>query len=173
MDSQKFALRFLPAFSDFAFLAPAVLLFAVMGGTRVMLSDGDTGWHIRSGDWIIEDGRPAAIDFFSFTKPGQPWYAFEWLWDVSFAWLHGRAGMAGVILASVVVICLTSLLLFRLVRRQGTNDLIAFAVTLLAMLGSSVHFLARPHLFSMLFAVILLDLLERRRRTGRDVPWAA
>jgi len=173
MDGNKFALRFFPSLSDFAFLAPAVLLFAVMAGTRAMLADSDTGWHIRAGDWILENGRLPTIDLFSFTKPAQPWYAWEWLWEASFAWLHRHAGMAGVILASVVVICLTSLLLFRLIRRQCTNDLIALAVTVLAMFGASVHFPARPHLFSLLFAVILLRLLARSRQSGHDVPWAA
>src|SRR5258708_17091434 len=122
MDRQKFALRFFPSLSDFAFLAPAVLLFAVMGGTRVMLSDGDTGWHIRSGDWILEHGRPPAIDFFSFTKPGQPWYAFEWLWDVSFAWLHGRAGMAAGTLSSAARIWPSSPLLSSRGPSAGRND---------------------------------------------------
>jgi len=37
----------------------------------------------------------------------------------------------------------------------------------------SLHFLARPHLFSFLFAVVLLGLLEGRRESGRDVPWVA
>jgi hypothetical protein len=173
MNRKNFVVRSFPSLSDFAFLAPAVLLFAVMAGTANMLADADTGWHIRAGDWILDHHRLPTTDFFSFTKVGQPWFAWEWLWEVSFAWLHRSAGMAGVILASVLVVCLTSALLFRFVRRQCTNDLIAFAVTVLAVFGLSLHFLARPHLFSFLFAVILLDLLERRRQAGRDVPWAA
>ena len=171
--SEAFLLRFFPSLSDFAFLAPIIMLFAVMSGTRNMLGDSDTGWHIRAGDWILEHGRFPSTDFFSFTKPGQPWYAWEWLWEISFAWLHRYTGMLGVILVCITVICLTSLLLFRIVRQQVANDLIAFAVTLAAMFGMSLHFLARPHLFSMLFAVILLGMLERGRRAGRDVPWAA
>ena len=173
MDRKRLVVGAFPSLSDFAFLAPAVLLFAVMAGTANLLADADTGWHIRAGDWILDHHRFPTTDFFSFTKAGQPWFAWEWLWEVSFAGLHRWVGMAGVILASVMAICLTSLLLFRLIRRQCTNDLIAFAVTVLAVFGLSLHFLARPHLFSFLFAVILLDLLERRRLAGRDVPWMA
>ena len=167
------AVRALPSLSDFAFLVPAVLLFCVMAGTANMLADADTGWHLRAGDWILDHHRFPTTDFFSFTKSGQPWFAWEWLWEVSFAWLHRYAGMAGVIFVSVLAVCLTSMLLFRLVHRQAANRLIAFAVTVLAVFGLSLHFLARPHLFSFLFAVILLDLLERRHQTGRDVPWVA
>ena len=173
MTPRRLFQRCFPSLGDFAFLAPAILLFAVMSGTADMLGDGDVGWHIRAGDWILDHHRLPTSDFFSFTKSGQPWFAWEWLWEASFALLHRLAGMPGVILASVVVICLTSRLLFGFVRRHSSNHLIAFAVTVLAVFGMSLHFLARPHLFSFLFAVVLLDLLERRRESGRDVPWIA
>ena len=173
MSPRKLFIRCFPSLNDFAFLAPAILLFCIMYGTTSMLGDGDTGWHIRAGDWILDHHRFPTADFFSFTKPGQPWFAWEWLWEISFAWLHRHTGMPGVILASVVILCLTSMLLLRLIRRQSKSNPIAVGVMILAVLGMSVHFLARPHLFSFLFTVILLLLLDRRRESGRDVPWIA
>jgi hypothetical protein len=173
MDNKNVVVRLLPSLSDLAFLAPAVLLFCVMAGTANLLADSDTGWHLRAGDWILDHHAFPTTDFFSFTKSGQPWFAWEWLWEVSFAALHRLAGMPAVLLASVVVLSFTSLLLFRLIRRQSSNDLIAFAVTVLAVFGMSIHFLARPHLFSFLFAAILLNLLERHRLAGLDVGWSA
>ena len=165
--------RCFPSLTDFAFLAPAVLLFCIMSGAAGLLGDGDTGWHIRAGDWILDHHRLPTADFFSFTKPGQPWFAWEWLCEVSFAGIHRVAGMAGVILVSVLVLSVTSLLLFRLIRRRSRNSLVACALLAVAVLGMSLHFLARPHLFSFLFAAILLNLLEQRREAGRDVPWIA
>src|SRR5690242_5861795 len=165
MNARNLLRRCFPSLTDFAFLAPAILLFCLMAGAVGLLADGDTGWHIRAGDWILDHHRAPTFDFFSFTKPGQPWYAWEWLWEVAFAWLHRQTGMAGVILANVIVLCTTSMLLFRLIRRRSNNDLIACGVTVLAILGMSLHFIARPHLFSFLFAVILLDMLDRRRES--------
>jgi hypothetical protein len=121
--------------------------------------------------WILDHHRLPTFDFFSFTKSGQPWFAWEWLWEISFAWIHRHTGMAGVILGSVVTLCLTSMQLFSLIRRRTKSGLIASGVTVLAVLGMSIHFLARPHLFSFLFTVILLKLLDRRRESGRDLPW--
>jgi len=173
MDAQKFALRFFPSLTDLAFLAPLAVLFWLMNGTHTLLLDGDTGWHIRTGEWILTHGHVPTTDLFSFTKAGQPWFAWEWLWDVAFAWLHGHGGMAAVLLASVFVICLTFALLFRVVRSQCGNDWIAFAVTALAVDGSSIHFLARPHLFTLLFIVILYWILERVRTAGSGLLLAA
>jgi len=156
-------IRLFPSLTDVVFLMPIVFLFTRMGGAKRLLGDGDTGWHIRTGEWIMQHGSVPTTDIFSYTKAGQPWYAWEWLWDVAFAWLHRQGGMAAVVLASMLVLCITFALLFRLVRRSCPNVLIAFAATVCAIAGSTVHWLARPHLFTLLFTVMFLALLERAR----------
>src|ERR1700693_4222618 len=101
-------IRFLPSMTDFAFLMPLIFIFAGMHGAKTLLGDGDTGWHVRTGEWILAHGRVPDKDVFSFTRPGQPWFAWEWLWDVGAAWLHQHFGMAAVVLASMCVLALTS-----------------------------------------------------------------
>jgi len=159
--------RLLPSLSDVAFLMPAILLFLRLDGARHLLSDGDTGWHIRAGEWMLANGRVPDKDIFSYTKAGEPWFAWEWLWDVIFGWLHQQAGMAAVVVASMLALSVTFLLLFRLARRSTSNVLLAFGATMLAIAGSTMHWLARPHLFTLLFVVIFCSLLERVREQGR------
>ncbi|HEV2198377.1 MAG TPA: hypothetical protein VGR73_01045 [Bryobacteraceae bacterium] len=161
----------MPSLTDVAFLYPLVYLFSGLDGVRTMLADGDTGWHIRTGEWILAHGAVPRQDMFSFTKPGAPFFAWEWLWDVCFAWIHGRWGLGGVALVSIFVLCLTSALLYKLVlaatvRAGRENPLVAIVLTGLAMGGASMHWLARPHLFSMLFLLIFVAILERARGAG-------
>jgi len=153
--------RVLPSLTDLAFLMPLIFIFGRLNGARALLGDGDTGWHVRTGQWILANHRVPYTDIFSFSRPGQPWFAWEWLSDVIFALLHQRWGMAGVVLASLTLICLTSAALFRLVRRKCDNGLVAIAVTLLATGGCAIHWLARPHLFTLLFFVITLHIAAR------------
>jgi hypothetical protein len=160
-------IRLFPSLTDVAFLMPIFYLFAVMDGAKTMLGDGDTGWHIRTGDWILANGTVPSVDIFSYTKPGEPWFAWEWLWDVAFAYLHQQWGMEAVVLTSILVLCVTFALLFRLVTRSCGNALAAATVTILAMMASALHWLARPHLFTLLFSVIFLGILYRVRE-GRS-----
>src|SRR5579863_5152151 len=160
--------RLMPSMTDVAFLLPMILLFAGLQGVRTLLGDGDTGWHIRVGEWIMAHGQVPHQDMFSFTKPGEPFYAWEWLWDVSFAWVHLHWGLGGVVLVSLVVISTASALLYRLVYRRCGNALVAIVLTGLADCGASIHWLARPHLITMLMMVIFLTILERGRRQGPD-----
>lgn len=161
----------LPSFTDVAFAAPLIFLFGKLDGAATLLGDGDTGWHIRAGEWMLANGRVPRTDMFSFTRPGEPWFAWEWLWDLCFGWLHQAAGMEAVVLASVLVLSVTSALLYRLVRSMCGNVPVAIGVTLLAVMASSIHWLARPHLFTMLFLVVFLGLVERAR-AGRPLVLA-
>jgi len=78
-------------------------------------------------------------------------------------------------LFSILLIAVTSLLLFRLARRKS-NAIVALAVTMAAAAASSVHWLARPHLITLLFMVLFCGALERVR-DGRTrlagVPYLA
>jgi hypothetical protein len=164
--------RLLPSLTDVAFLLPVILLFAGLRGVRTLLGDGDTGWHVRIGEWILAHGQVPRQDMFSFTKPGQPFFAWEWLWDVGAAWLHQRWGMQAVVLASLLVIALTTVLLYRLVFRRCGNPLVSIALTGLASAAASVHWLARPHLVTMLMMMVFLTLLERVREGHTAWLWS-
>ena len=72
-------------------------------GWSGLLADADAGWHIRTGEYILDNHTVPYQDLYLFSKPGAPWYAWEWLWDVAFAWLHLRWGMAAVVVALVLL----------------------------------------------------------------------
>jgi hypothetical protein len=92
--SRKFGwpVRLLPSLTDVVILFPVLFVMLKMQGVSTLLGDGDTGWHIRTGEWILQNRRVPHNDIFSFSKPGQTWFAWEWAWDVCFAWLHQQGG---------------------------------------------------------------------------------
>jgi hypothetical protein len=177
METQRsqFALKLMPSFTDFAFLMPMVFLFGRMNGVKTLLSDCDTGWHIRTGEWILANHAVPARDIFSYSKPGDPWFAWEWLSDILFAWLNAHGGLRTVVLFGTLLLAVTFMLLFRLVLRKS-NTITAISVTMLAAAASSIHWLARPHLFTLLFLVVFYGALENVRE-GRTrfagIPYLA
>ena len=119
-------------------------------------------------NWSLETGRVPVADPFSFTRPGQPWFAWEWL--------VGRAVRAAVPLArdwravaamAGVVLALAATALFARMLRRGAGLWIALAAALAAASASSIHYLARPHVFSILFYTRgAVDSGRRPARTG-------
>jgi hypothetical protein len=149
----------------------SILAWLFLGGSGAMalLGDGDTGWHIRTGDYILSHHQFPKQDLFSFSRAGQPWFAWEWLSDVLFSALHKAGGLAAVALMAGVLIAGTSAVLFRYMIWQGSNLLAAVLLMLIASSASTIHWLARPHLFSYLFLAAAIWLLEADRR--RRTPW--
>jgi hypothetical protein len=154
----------MPSLSDLAFLTPILVLFWCTTGVGWLLTDSDTGWHIRAGEWILKTLRVPATDLFSFTKAGQPWFAWEWLSDVLMALIHRDFGLAGIVLASLLLLGATSVYVYRSTLAESGHRVIAIVLTGLAMSASTVHWLARPHLVTPFFAALFCWVLNRTER---------
>src|SRR3981081_1160678 len=131
----------MPSLSDLAFLTPILVLFWCTTGLGWLLTDSDTGWHIRAGEWILKTGRVPATDLFSFTKAGQPWFAWEWLSDVLMGVIHRDFGLAGIVLVSLLLLGATSVCVYRSTLAESGHRVIAIVLTGLAMSASTVHWL--------------------------------
>ena len=156
-----------PSLSDLAFLIPILALFWCTTGVGWLLTDSDTGWHIRTGEWILRNGRVPAVDIFSFTRPCSPWFAWEWLSDVMMAAVHHAAGLRGIVLLSLFLLSLTSTCIYRNAVAESGHRLIAITLTSLGMAASTIHWLTRPHLVTPLLAAVFLGTLIRVERTGK------
>jgi hypothetical protein len=162
-----------PSLPDVFFVVLLVSVFAQPAGMRALLHDGDTGWHIRTGDLVLASGHVPDVDRFSFTRPGAPWFAWEWGSDVLFAALYRWRGIAAVAWAAGTILALAATLLFARLLRRGCGLWIALAATLAAASASSVHYLARPHVFSILFYCVALWVIEEDRGVWLLVPLTA
>jgi hypothetical protein len=168
--ASRWARILIPSLSDLFFLAILVWLFLSGGaaGWQGLLADADVGWHIRTGDYILQHHAVPHQDLYSFSKPGAPWYAWEWLTDVIDGGLHQMAGLKGVVLASAVIIALFATALVRRMVWRGVHLLVALAVALLGVGAASIHFLARPHIYTLLFLSISMWLIEADRKSYRE-----
>ena len=148
-----------PSAGDVIFIALlAVLVFTPLSVR--LLGDAGIGWHIRTGQLILQTGKIPRVDPFSSTMQGKPWFAWEWLYDEAVGAANSSAGLDGVVVFNAAVIAFVFSLLFNLLRRRGTELCLALLLTILAAAASMVHFLARPHVTTWLFVVLWLRWLD-------------
>ena len=104
--SHRWGRLVVPSLLDLLFVALIGWLFMSSGphGWQSLLADADVGWHIRTGEYILDHHQVPHHDLYSFSKPGAPWYAWEWLTDVIDGLLYRWAGLKGVVLAAGVLI---------------------------------------------------------------------
>jgi hypothetical protein len=153
----------MPSAADLIFVALlGVLVFTPLAVK--LLGDAGIGWHIRTGQLILATHAVPRVDTFSATAHGQPWFAWEWMYDVVVGKLESALGLNGVVWFTAVVIAAVFAGLFRFLISRGTNFVVAIGLTLLATSASMIHFLARPHVVSWLFVLVwfwILDSVDR------------
>lgn len=163
---------------DLSLLLVAVTLFYALvlyQAPTQFFRDSDTGWHIRNGERILATGSVPQADPWSFAKPGQEWFAWEWGADVAMGWAHQRAGLRGVVVLYLALLALCSWLWMRLQWVYGGSFGLAAVFAAPLLTTAQLHWLARPHVFGWLCLLVALYLVERRRYTWLvplAVAWA-
>jgi hypothetical protein len=170
------AVRFLlPSVRDIIFI---FLFWSLLAGplSNRPLADPDIGWHIRTGERILATHSLPRTDTFSSTMHGQPWFAWEWLYDLLLGILHHACGLNGVVwLCALLVAAVFAKLLAQLLNRR-TGLLLAIVMMLLAEIAATIHLYARPHIVSWLFSLLWFVVLEKWERCDhvslpRWIPW--
>jgi hypothetical protein len=141
---------------DLATAAACVTLFYcifLFHGSAQLFRDSDAGWHIRNGETILTTRTVPHTDPYSFTRAGQPWFAWEWLSDLIDGALHRLGGLNAVALFYAAAIAFGVWLWFHLHWQLGGNFLIACAMAPLLLTTCSIHWLARPHVLGWLFVL--------------------
>jgi hypothetical protein len=171
--TSRWARLLIPSLSDLFFLAILIWLFMSSGaaGWEGLLTDADAGWHIRTGQYILDHHAVPRQDLYSFSKPGAPWYAWEWGSDVFYGLAHRLAGLKGVVLGAGVIIAIFATTLVRRMIWRRAHLFVALGVALLAVGASSIHFLARPHVFTLLFLSVSVWMVESDRAHSSPRIW--
>ncbi|HMV48817.1 MAG TPA: tetratricopeptide repeat protein [Blastocatellia bacterium] len=143
-----------------------VLQLLITNSWRFLL-DSDTGWHVRTGELILQNRAVPHQDPFSHTMPDASWFAWEWLTEALMAALHGWRGLAGVVGGAIFVLLASFALLYALMIRRGADPVVACVVTVFGAIAGIVGWLARPHLVSILMMALWYAMVEsfRRRRS--------
>jgi len=152
-----------------AILSVATIAYAlfVFGAGERFFRDSDSGWHIRNGQWIAAHRALPQTDPYSFSKAGRPWVAWEWGSDVLLGLAHRIDGLRGVTILVALAICACTWLWCRLGFAAGGDFFLTAAFAPLMITTASLHWLARPHVFSWLFLLGFLLYFERlRERVG-------
>jgi hypothetical protein len=148
----------LPDLGDIIFLVLVYLMTVLR--PDLLFSDGSTGWHLVSGNFILNQHLIPHSDLISYTFPGKPWVAYEWLADLGMALLVKIGGLNLLAVVSACAIALLSLMLYHRCRKEGGHFLLVTAIVVAGSLVASVHWLARPHLITFFGLYLFSTKLE-------------
>lgn len=145
-------------------IALFVMLFSL--ATRIPV-DTDTWWHIRSGEYTLNEGF-IYEDPFSHTRNDTVWINHSWGTQILLYGVYRVLGDAG--LALYTALLATGGMIFVYKACAGNTYLRAFSVVLGAV-TAAVFWSARPQMISFLFSTVILYILFSYKQHGKDYLW--
>jgi hypothetical protein len=158
-----------PSVSQLMIVAGALAAFAAAAFAPQMLWDGDTLWHLKTGEWMLAHHQIARTDPFSFTVPGKAWTNLEWLSELVMWPVCAAAGWSGVQLLFALALGAVAWIM----GAETARRLPAFswaAALFLALTCTTQSWLARPHLLVLPILALWTVQLMRAREAGRAPP---
>ncbi len=156
-----------PSVADLLFILVAPIK-SIRGAVRLTQSDGDLAAHIRMGETILRLRHLPAHSLASYTAAADPLVVHAWLSEVIFALLYRAGGLALIATFTGIVIAGTHGLVLIFLRKRGVDPRWALIAALMSLALGASHWLARPHMFSIVGAAVTLFLLESER-PGREL----
>jgi len=146
----------------------ALVLLGILGMSAHFAIDTDTWWHLKAGEWMVENGRIIQEDPFSYTKGGTPWqYPGVWL-QVGMYLLYDWFGPGALNIWTAVMV---TAIFYPVLRMSRGNVIFVAFVVLLAVIASAIYWNARPYLVSFLLFAFIYFILDRYYRRGKGKLW--
>lgn len=158
-----------PSVGDVLFTS--LFFIATQLGSNLTHRDGDLGRHIRLGRSILDTRLLPRVDIYSHTAAGGEMIPHEWIAQTVFAVIERWFGFDGIGVLVALVSALPWMILYRWMVRRSHTIGVSLGLALLGAAASMVHWAARPHMFTWLFVVVWVLLLEDLRRGRRTQVW--
>jgi hypothetical protein len=149
----------LPTIGFFFFLS---IEFWMFDHPDRVFQDPGTGRHLRTAEWILENGCVPRTDPLSYTKAGQPWIDFEWAFEATLGELYRAGGLALVAAFCYAIFATTILGVYRTLLQSGISLFAVLITTGFVFLTLHMHFSARPVLMTYLLFALVVEVWNRR-----------
>jgi hypothetical protein len=168
--TQELLRLFLPSLKDTLFIL--LFLGALISGPKMLNIDGDLPRHLLMGKYVIETGTPPAQEIFSYPYEGKPYVSHEWLAGVLYYLSYLLFGLNGVVILAGILIATTFTIIYSQAATEHGDLFLNFMLVILGAAVTSIHWIPRPHLFTMLFLAIWLIWTDRFSRGEPMKLWA-
>jgi hypothetical protein len=148
---------YLYIFSIFVFAAYYIFRWSIFAG------DTDLWYHMNGGRYILQYGIIPKDSYFSFITPPREWVDYYWLFQVIAFKIYSFTDYYGLVyFRAIIFISITLFIVVFLFKGQAKTSYlhltILFVLTFLFLLAR--YQLIRPHMFTYLFIVMFIYILE-------------
>lgn len=140
-----------------AFLA--LILLTIIFSLK-QINNPDIGFHLRSGQWIVENLEFPSKDVFTYTSTSNDYIDMQWLYQVVMYAVQSAFGYAGLTIINVLLILLSFYLLYRLMVFRQVQMPVIVSTLFLVLITVHIWFSYRPELITWIGILLTVFILE-------------
>jgi len=145
----------------FVFILIAVFSF------RTIL-DIDIGFHLKGGQWIIDNLKFHDKDVFTYTVNQNDYIALHWLYQVVIYGLFKISGYSLLTIFNSIFILTVYYMLYRVLREFDTPFWLISVLIFLSVFANEFRFIFRPEIITWLFFLIYIFILNKYYFSGKS-----
>lgn len=146
------------------YILAALVITALVCFFSTGISGNDFWWHVKAGEWMVENRSLPTIDVFSWYAKENSivWSSHEWLSQVFLYLVHNLGGDAGIFLFSLLsAIAMAMLIMVRNKEAIRNNILLSTLFFAPMVMQIKIMFFGRPHLISFFLIYATLHCLYK------------
>jgi len=147
----------------------AVLLTGIVMSLK-SLTEPDTWWQLRTGEWIVKNGKVPTHDIFSYTMNGSSWINVKWLYEVLIYFIQDIGGPEFVLILQAIVTVLILIIIRKIynslyetiyLKKPDRFSPFLILVLLITLICIGFRLNCRPELFSYLLRQLIFLFFSR------------
>jgi hypothetical protein len=135
--------------------------------TKYCATDYDTWWHLKVGDWILQNSALPHSGILSRTAADRPWVAYSWGYEVLLSLAYSYLGLLGIGIFGTALTVAVVFAAYWMLRRLSGRFWLACILTGITCAAFLFDGSPRPVFFSYIFYCATLALLLEFQHTGR------
>jgi len=129
--------------------------------------DYDIWWHLKVGDWIIDNRSLPHTGILSRTAAARPWVAYSWGYEVLLSRAYAWFGLIGLGVYGILLTLGVAAAIYWMLRRLSGHFWFSCLLTGIVCSAFLFNGMPRPVFFTMMSFCVELALLFEAQRAGK------
>jgi hypothetical protein len=129
--------------------------------------DLDIWWHLKVGDWILQQHAVPHSGILSRSAVTLPWVAYSWGYEILLSLSYRILGLLGIGIFGTILTIAVAVVVFWMLRRLSGRFWFSMAMGIVACSPVLFTLMPRPVFFTMMLFCITLTLILEANRSGR------
>lgn len=145
-----------------------ILITGIILSAKTIL-DIDVGFHLRGGEWILQNMQFHKFDVFTYTVNQNEYIAIHWLYQVLIFLIYQAFSYIGLSIFNIILTFLVFLCLIYIFKINNVNPLNISVCLLIFIIGSEFRFVFRPEIITWIFTLMTLIIMELYYREKKNL----